>query len=298
MRQRDLLSTALLAAVCVMAACGSPTGPQPPPPPPPPPPANALPSIDGITAQGRQTRQPARFANIGETIDVGATVRDAETAVDELVYQWTATAGSFSGTGRNVTWTAPASATTPANVTLTLKVIENYGHPGQARIYSQEVTSTVAVALHDSVKEVGDMAVRFLTEFSKPQTNQDWRDVMRDFDLNGGVCADPGEVGKERSDVENHYTNFVMQSYAVGPASVAVDFQQGCFVPDRGVRAGEACARVPVSWTSTDKRNGRQATTSGTDYVAAAYSRSGARWYLCSSDFLGNSTIGHAFYSR
>ena len=94
-----------------------------------------MPSIDAITAQGRRPRQPARFADLRETIDVSATVRDTETSLDELVYQWSATAGTFTGSGRNVTWTAPDAATTPGSVTITLKVIENYGHPGRPRSF-------------------------------------------------------------------------------------------------------------------------------------------------------------------
>jgi hypothetical protein len=253
--------------------------------------------IEGITAQGRRPGQPPRFADAGETIDLAAALRDTETSLDQLVYQWSAPAGTFSGTGRTATWHAPSAVPSPTTVTLTLKVIENYGHPGQPLNYSHEVSSTVTIALHDSAREVGDMSRRFLTEFSKPQTNRDWRDVMRDFDLNGGTCADAGEIAKEREDVEGHYNNFVMHNYTVGTATVSVGFGQGCFVPERGARAGDACASVPVVWDSTDTRTGGRATTSGTDYVAAAYSRASARWYLCSSDFLGDRTLGHLFYS-
>ena len=289
MKPRVLSSIVMLAAIGVMAACsGSPPGPQPPPPPPPPP-ANALPSIDGITAQGRRDRQPARFADLGEAIDVRATVRDAETPVDELVYQWTATAGTFSGAGRNTTWTAPASATTPGTMTLTLKVVENYGHPGQARIYSQEVTSTVTVALHDSAREVGDMAVRFLTEFSKPQTNRDWRDVMKDF--NRGACPDPGEYDNERISVEDHIAKFVMHDYQIGPASVRFAFGGRCEVNV----AGDACVSVPVFWDSTGP-NGR-GTTRGTDYLTGVYVAADSRWWLCSSRYIADTTFGHRFYS-
>jgi hypothetical protein len=273
-----------------MVACGgSPNGPAPPPPPPAPPPANSLPSVDGITAQGRRAGQPARFADLGETIDVRATVRDTETSVDELVYQWTASAGTFSGTGRNTTWTAPSSATTPATVTLTLKVVENYGHPGQARIYSQEVTSTATIALHDSAKEVGEMAVRFLTEFSKPQTNRDWRDVMRDF--NRARCPDSGEYDAERVSVEEHIAKFVMHTYQVGAASVRIAFGTRC---EENV-AGDACAAVPVFWDSTGP-NGR-GSTRGTDYLAAVFAPADDRWWLCSSRYVADPTLRHQFYS-
>ena len=250
-----------------------------------------MPVIESISVQGRRQGQPARFADLRETVDVTAAVTDAETPVAQLTYQWTATAGTFSGTGRQVTWTAPASASTPSTVTITLRVIENYGTN-----LSHQVTGTQTVALHDSSKEVGDMAVRFLTEFSKPQTNQDWRDIMRDFDLQGGTCEDAREIENERGDVERHYGNFFMHNYTIGMPNVSVGFDQGCAVPGRTHRPGDACASVPVMWDSTGP--GGRAVTSGVDYVSAAYSSAGSRWFLCSSDFLGTSTLGHAFYSR
>jgi hypothetical protein len=289
MTPRDLRQTGLLAIVCLLAACGGSTPGPGPTPPPPPPPANSMPVIEGITAQGRRERQPARFADVGDTIDVSATVRDTETPVDELVYQWTATAGTFNGTGRNTTWTAPASAAAPGNVTLTLKVIENYGHQGQPRIYSQEVTSTVTVALHDTAREVGDMAVRFLTEFSKPQSNRDWQDVMRDF--NRARCPDPGEYDNERISVEDHIAKFVMNNYQIGAPSVRVAFGSRC---EENV-AGDACASVPVFWDSTGP-NGR-GSTRGTDYLAAVYVPADSRWWLCSSRYIADPSFSHPFYS-
>lgn len=252
-----------------------------------------MPSIDSIAVQGRRPAQPAGFADVRETVDVAATVRDAETPLDELVYQWTATAGTFSGTGRNVTWTAPDSASTPATVTITLKVIENFGHPGQPKTFSQEVSGTQTIALHDSVKEVGDMSRRFLTEFSKPETNQDWQDIMKDF--KASVCPQPGLVEEEKADVIRHYSFFTMHNYEIGPAAVNVHFGGACAFRNR---PGDACAIVPVFWDSTDSRDGRRGTATGLDHIAAAYSTADSRWWLCSSDFESMSTFGHGFYSR
>src|SRR5688572_30744729 len=91
---------ALLAVILVPGCGGSPTQPPPGTNPPTNPPANTLPAIDSIAVQGRRARQPARFAELREILDVTATVRDSETALEELIYQWSATAGTFSGTGR------------------------------------------------------------------------------------------------------------------------------------------------------------------------------------------------------
>ena len=170
----------------VLAACGGSKPPtQPPPSNNPPtnidPPANTRPTVDGITVQGRRPGQPARFADVREMVDVTAAVRDPETPVEELQYQWTATVGTFISTGRIAIWTAPDSIPGPTTVTITLRVVEHFGHPGQAKIFSHDTTATVTVAVHDSAKEVGDMSFRFLDRFSQPQTIKDWRDVMRDF---------------------------------------------------------------------------------------------------------------------
>jgi hypothetical protein len=253
-----------------------------------------MPSIDSITVQGRRAGQPARFADVRETVDVAATVSDAETPIGELVYQWTATAGTFSGTGRNVTWTAPETAATPpGSVTITLKVIENYGHPGQPKNFTQDVSRTQTLALHDSVTEVGDMARRFLTEFSKPQTNQDWQDIMNDF--KASACPQPGLVDDEKEDVIRHYTNFTMHAYTIENASVALHFGGACSFRNR---PGDACASVPVFWDSTDSRDGVRRTVSGIDHVGAAYSTADSRWWLCSSDLEPFTASGHSFYSR
>ncbi len=294
-RRLPSLVTTTLFAVLLAACGGSPTSPKPPVPPPPVvnPPANIVPTIDSIAVQGRRTRQPARFADLKETIDVTATVRDPETSIEELTYQWTATAGTFTGSGRVVTWTAPDTATTPGKVTITLKVIEYYGHPGQPRNFSQEVSATVEVALHDSVNEVRRMSEQFLLDFS--DTNiKDWQYIMRNF--NASACPNPATVEAEKSDVIRHYTEFEMINSRVGDGRVTVNF--GGFCPFRGAQ-GDACAVVPVFWDSRNK-DGQRAVVEGEDIIAAAYSTKDLRWYLCASDFRPFGTIApsHSSYAR
>jgi hypothetical protein len=254
------------------------------------PPANAPPVIGSIAAQGSRPGQPANFADVGQSIAVSAMVTDAETPSDQLEYHWSATLGTLTGSGRSVTWQAPAIASTPITVTITLRVVERYGVDG---IFQHEVTGTRAVSLHDSAREVGEMARRFLDEFSKPQTNKDWQDIMRDF--SAARCPDPREVESEREDVIRHYTYFFMHSYTIGSASVSFNFGARC--PFRN-RPGDACVAVPVFWDSTDNRTNVRGQTSGTDYIAAAYSTAESRWWLCSSDYDATGNQVHTFYSR
>jgi hypothetical protein len=119
---------------------------------------------------------------------------------------------------------------------------------------------------------------------------------MRDFDLQGGTCPDPREIENERGDVERHYQNFFMHNYSIGAPNVSIGFGQGCAVPGRGVKGRDGCAIVSVAWDSTGP-DGRGSAV-GIDYVSAAYSASGSRWFLCSSDFLPTTTLGHQFYSK
>ena len=129
----------------------------------------------------------------------------------------------------------------------------------------------------------------FAFSFAKPQTNRDWRDVMKDF--NRGACPDPGEYDNERISVEDHIAKFVMHNYQVGPASVRFAFGGRCEVNV----AGDACVSVPVFWDSTGP-NGR-GTTRGTDYLTGVYVAADSRWWLCSSRYIADTTFGHRFYS-
>jgi len=232
------------------------------------------------------------MADLREVVDVSATVRDTESNVEELTYQWTATAGTFTGTGRTVTWTAPESATTPMTVTLTLKVIEPYGHPGEPKIFSQDVSSTETLSLHDSAKEVGDMSREFLTDFSTTSL-RDVNVVMRNF--NRAVCPVPREVDDERAQVESHYKNFVMNAFSIGPAQVSINFGDSCAVPGEFL-PGDACSAVRVVWDSTGPTG--RLLSSGVDLLTAVYSSTDSRWWLCSSRFDPDTNAGHAFYSK
>ncbi|PYR88702.1 MAG: hypothetical protein DMF84_27470 [Acidobacteria bacterium] len=305
MRQRSgrlAISIALaLAAALFMAACGGPTRPsrnpgggnngggnqQPPP--------NNPPVIDSITIQGTRAKEPASFADVAETVAITAKVHDDETAVDQLQYEWTAPVGTFSGTGASVTWQAPATATTPGDVTITLKVLEKYGFPGGPQAFQHDVTGTAKLSLHDSVKEVGDMARQFLLDFS--DTNiKDANYIMRNF-AEPSKCPEPNEVTDEREQITTHFRYFVMQNFRIGPAAVTVAFGGRCPVDGR---RGDACALVPSFWDSIDLRDNARRSVDGTDIVAAIYSPVDVRWWLCASNYDGHLVqgVGPSFYIR
>ena len=83
---------------------------------------NTTPTIKSIVAQGKRVRQPANFGDYGETLTVTAVVEDAQTNPAALTYQWHACGGTFTGTGPQVEWKAPASGALPTTCTIELIV--------------------------------------------------------------------------------------------------------------------------------------------------------------------------------
>ncbi len=183
---------------------------------------------------------------------------------------------------------------TPTQIVISVKVTEKFGYPGQAKVFSQDVSSSVKVSLHDSKTEVGDMARQFLLDFS--DTNiKDWQLIMRNF--NAAACPTPSEVDSEKSDVINNYTNFDMLDFRIGAPRVTINFGGTCEF--RGKR-GDACAVVPSYWDSRKKSSGVRSSVDGDDIIAAAYSNKDARWWLCASDYrvVGTVAPSHASYAR
>jgi hypothetical protein len=245
---------------------------------------NAPPVIASLTAQGTHAHEPAQFADLGEKIAVRATVTDAETPAADLTYEWSAPVGAFSGSGGSVSWTAPAAMTTPASVTLSLVVIERYtmtGPDGQPLQQENRVTKSVAVSVHDSAKEVGDMAYTFLVNFSKQVSVET---VLKDFRHGCGYNNDG--LHYETEDVVNNQLNYDIDAYKVGQPATTVKFGGVCSFR---AREADACAQVAVDWTSTrltDPDKGAVERAYGTDQVTAVYGPQN-RWWLCDSDFDG-----------
>ena len=244
---------------------------------------NQPPIISGISSRSSRARAPNAFADLDDTLTLTATVTDPETPADQLRYEWSSDTGTFAGTGREVTWRAPAQAATPAEVRLNVTVIETYqtinaqGLPVPAE---HRVPGLFTVRLHASAKEVRDLAVEFLTEFSQQRVSPD--QMVRNF---SDSCRGKAE---ERDQIRNNQETFTIQSYTVEPnPPVDVDFGGVC--RDRG-RAGDACAYVGVRWDSVYKSNGRREIATGTGQLNAIYE--GNRWRLCDSDFLGSTTSG------
>jgi hypothetical protein len=244
--------------------------------------------IESITIQGTRSKEPANFADIGETVNLTAAVHDDETSVEQLLFEWSAPTGTFEGIGSKVTWTAPAepAGSVPMDVTISLKVTEKYGQPGGPLVFKHEVTSSAKLSLHDSMTEVGTMARQFLLDFS--DTNlRDADYIMRNFGRTS--CPDPRDTDDERSDVTNHFTNYRTVAFRIGSPVVTISFGGTC--PFRN-RAGDACAVVPAFWDSIDVRTNARGSVDGNDFLSAIYSPADSRWWLCSSDYQAHLVSG------
>jgi hypothetical protein len=245
---------------------------------------NTPPLIGVMSARGTRPNEPAQFADLDEQIDVTAAVTDAETPVTQLAYEWSSNVGgTFSGSGASVTWRAPLTPALipPINASLTLTVIERYASVDSSGLpVTQEnrVSKSINVSVHDSKKEVGDMARQFLLDFSDSRI-QDVGYIMRNF-TDAGFCA--VEKASETSDVANNRRNKLITSFRVDPPSVSVNFQGIC--PYRA-KPADACALVDVDWRDVSLVGGPPTHVAGTDQVTAVYVLD--RWALCGSDFDG-----------
>lgn len=298
--------TRVAAAVCAagisalgIAACGddSPTKPTPPPPPV----VNTPPVVRSLTAT--PTRLEVRLSTCAGTTPcptrttLAATVEDTETAAAQLTYEWSAAGpggaglGTFEGSGATVTWTAPDTLAGPQTVDVRLTVVERYASRVGGPIDSENrVSSTVGVRVHDSVKEVGDLATTFLTEFSNSSL-RDPQYLVRNF---SDAC--PGKAA-EANDIANNRQNYLILEYGLGRPAVTVTFAPSpC-----GTRArpeGHACAQLTCQWTARclpgaapgECTPGVIGKTSGNCVLSALYERE--QWWLCDSKYYESQPSG------
>jgi hypothetical protein len=242
---------------------------------------NPPPVITALVAQSARTSAPSNFADLGEEIVVTATVQDAETPVSRLVFEWSADGGTFTGAGAVVRWRAPTGITTPAQSRLTVKVTEPLDGT------SQSVSSTVTVRVHNSIKEISDMSVQFLVEFSEQKLSPE--NIIRNF-YTGCSGRD-----SELADVKNNQTYYTINSYTISnPTSATVSFGGTC--PFRNKTGVDGCVQTPVEWHATYKPTGLTETSKGTDQTTAVYRSS--RWWLCDSDFDGTTTRPFSTFIR
>ncbi len=232
---------------------------------------NTAPVIRSITAQGRRARQPPMFADYGETIQITLVVEDAESPVAQLAYQWQQTcSGTFVGTGPQVEWTAPSGGTLPSMCTINVTVTDG----------PHVLTRSIAVRVHNSVAEVGALALEFLEEFANSAIPAEM--TVRNF---SSSC--PGKAA-ELKDVQDNRRDYIHVSHTYGPAKTTIAFGGIC-----KTKTADACVITPVEWRSTYIPTKELKTASGISTISGIYRDS--RWWLCDSLADGGSTLSSLF---
>jgi hypothetical protein len=265
-----------LGLLVALSCGGSPSGPAPVPQ------VNQPPVISSIAIE------PDRIEVNGE-VSVQAHVQDAETPVENLIYEWEADGGTFSGEGASVTWRAPEDAETPADYALRLTIREVYGTPDAAGVRPEHrvTASSPAVRVHDSPRELREMALRFLHDFADSGVSAD--ECVREF---SDSCR-----GKEseREDIEENREHFRI-------LSSSLDFDRVDIASD-GMSAEmtvECEFRSRIRKCPDDEMGcveGSIEEVEGDCDLTAIYED--RRWWLCDSSFRGSMMpIMRLFFGR
>lgn len=267
-RVRAILPIAA-ALVALVAACSSaPTSPPPvtpPPTDPTPPPPNAAPVISSLVPNS-----PRVEADTDLTLT--ASVQDAETPIDQLVFGWSATPvnGAFTVTGAQARWRAPRAERTPDLYTVKLVVTERYTSGTQ--MLENQTSKSIDVHYNDSPAEITHISNHFLTELF-PDFSVTATAAVQDFTDNCTGKAD------EMSDVANNRINFHILSGTF--TNIEVDVSADRTSAD----VSGNCTFVDIPTNASNPNAGRRESVSGVCTLTAVYEN--WRWFLCTSHFRG-----------
>ena len=268
---------ALAGALAFVVACGGPPN-EPGPVPQPPPATNQPPNIDSITTSVQR-------AEVGDSVTITASVRDAETPVDQLIFEWSADNGTFSGQGASVTWRAAGDAATPADVAMRLTVREVYGTApsGGTRPEHRVTASSNPIRLHNSQRELGELAMRFLNDFATSSVSPET--CVRDFsDSCRGKADELGEIRDNRMTYDIVSSSLRLRNVGVATSRMSGNMSVDCAFTSRYKRCPPNNPNCQI---------GGLESVSGSCVMTAVYEQS--RWWLCQSNFQSSNGI---MYSR
>ena len=281
---RGIVLAAPLISILLAACGGSPNGATPISPLPPPPPAsggpsaNLAPSIEAITVSSERVE-------VDDEITLTAVVKDEETPLDQLAFQWKAEAGTFSGEGASVKWRAPKDAQTPADYEIALTVTETYGTPDTSGVRPQNMSAAKSpvIRVHNSPKELGDISMRFLSNFADSTVPA--ATCLRDF---SDSCRGKGE---EKVDIDHNRayyrilsSSLELKSVSVAPSRSNANVTVACSFTSRVESCSPSGPSVPACSTV-----GSTESVKGDCNMTAVYEQK--RWWLCDSRFASNGLL-------
>jgi hypothetical protein len=240
------------------------------------------PTIQSFTAGNQR-------AETGGDLQAQVTVQDPNGSAN-LQYNWTAPSGTFSGTGSTVTWHAPAVATTPTSVSLTVTVTDQVtltDADGQPDVRESRVSSSLPVHLNNSTKEITDLANTFLDDFIHSDRSPAY--CVRNF---SDSC--PGKTD-ELSDITHNRETFIIDSaasqFAVTSITYFTERDGSVTTPNL---ATWARLLATCHFVSTEKATGATDSVDGICELTNTFEN--FVWRLCDSHFLPpNSTTAVKF---
>lgn len=211
-----------------------------------------------------------------EEITVTAVVEDAETPVDQLIFNWSSAKGSFVGTGSQVKWKAP-HGDKPGLYELKLTVIERYtltDTDGSTVQKENRATGTASVRYNDSYKEIRDLTETFLGDFSDTSVSPE--SCVRNFSDSCGGKRD------ELEDIRDNRATRVILSSSFRVSDIRFNGDMTY-----------ANISAPCEFTSRIRATGKTEVAKGTCILTSVYED--WNWFLCDSNFKGTTTSGLHF---
>ena len=204
---------------------------------------NQPPQIESVTVSTNRTE-------VDTSVTVTATVRDPETPIEQLGFEWLADAGAFSGQGPSVTWTVPKGAPTPNDYAVTVTVTETYGPANAQGVRSSNVVkaSSSAVRVHDSPRELSELSMRFLSDFANSAVPAST--AVKEFTDSCGGKAE------ERIDIEENRIKFEILSSSLSMKNVSVSSDRQRAQHDRRVHVHVQTRQVSSRRPSVVPRRG------------------------------------------
>ena len=248
---------------------------------------NRAPVITSLVSRGGFEDQPSGLANVGQALDIVATVTDVETPVANLAFDWRADAGTISGTGAAARWQAPTPGTLPLTATISVTVTERFTDPVTGA-QEHKTTGELKVAVHAFVAESAGVALQFLNDFSNSAIPAETV-ISRSFSTSARCSKGRAD---ELDQVTRNRLEYEIRSSRIGAATVAVHFDSRSPLNE----PGDAWIDVPCGWTSLRKADGVIEVVNGLCRLTSVYDS--GQWGLCSSRFSANAASAGTRFIR
>ena len=240
---------------------------------------NAPPVISSLRAVGSGPNEPAGYRRHERgAAPSRPSVTDAETPVSDLTFEWTADAGTFSGTGPSVKWKAPAVFGSPVTAKITrdghgaVHRDRRHREPCSERAQGVGRDERVGARLGEGKRRDGDgISHRFLELVGQPRGR--CAVFLRRVPRHGRTSWRTSRTTAPRT---------LITAHKLGSPGVTINFGGACAFEST---AGDACISLSCEFTSTVKATGRQAVARGTCYLTSVYRDS--KWQLCDSNYDG-----------